>query len=95
MYGILPTKRFKRSLERLKKSGLFKIPVKDTLDEVTAMLAEGTPLPPYYADHRLSGEMRAYRECHIRGDLLLVYERLDDKQIILLTDIGSHSHIFG
>lgn len=41
------------------------------------LIANDGPLPPEYLDHPLSGQLSVYRECHVGGDLLLMY-RLED-----------------
>lgn len=58
-------------------------------------LASGKKLDARYLDHQLSGELEDYRECHIKNDLLLVYQKHDNILILLLVDIGSHSQLFG
>ena len=95
MYGVVRTRRFERSFRKLKKSGLLKASLRREIDAVIIRLAEGTTLSTTYQDHQLTGGLSAYRECHIKGDLLLVYERRDEVLVLLLIDIGSHSQIFG
>ena len=44
------------------------------LQHVMQLLIQGRgPLPPEYADHPLRGQWADCRDCHIRGDWLLVY----------------------
>ena len=62
---------------------------------IVTSLQKGEKLPAVYKDHALTGDMLGYQECHIKGDLLLVYERRDEVLVLLLIDIGSHSQIFG
>ncbi len=95
MYQVVRTRQFEKSFRKLKKSGLFKAAIKQNLEEAIVLLAEGKSLPISYADHQLSGELQRYRECHIKGNLLLEYEYRDDILILILVDIGSHSHLFG
>jgi len=38
--------------------------------------------------------MSIYRECHIKSDLLLVYQLKKDKLILLLVNIKNHSNLF-
>ena len=40
------------------------------------------------------GELFGYRECHIKGDLLLIYKIEKENLILILVDIGSHSQLF-
>ena len=92
MYGIVPTKRFLKSFKTLSKSGTFK---KNKFVSLIDILSAGKRLPPQFSDHNLNGNMKMCRECHIENDLLLVYKLEKVDKIIILIDIGSHSHIFG
>jgi mRNA interferase YafQ len=65
------------------------------LDEVVIMLANGEILPEKYHDHALSGDRKGCRDCHIRPDWLLIYERNDDVLTLLLCETGTHADIFG
>ncbi|OGG64450.1 hypothetical protein A3C18_04085 [Candidatus Kaiserbacteria bacterium RIFCSPHIGHO2_02_FULL_54_11b] len=95
MYTIVFSRRFARALEKLKRSGKFSVAVADDYKRVTELLKTGQRLPSIFRDHALIGDYLGYRECHIKGDLLLVYEYREDIVVILLIDIGSHSQIFG
>lgn len=92
MYEIIPSRRFKRSYKKVKRSGQFD---HERLQSVLEFLRQGTPLPYQHQDHALSGEYRHCRECHIKGDLLLMYEVVQRRKEITLLDIGSHSDLFG
>ena len=50
------------------------------------------PLPQRYFDHPLSGEWSGFRDCHIRPDLVLIYEKPDDHTLRLVR-LGSHSEL--
>lgn len=93
MYIIRRSKEFEISAKRLKHSGI-KISVKKKIEQIIDMLASGKKLPPSYKDHKLSGRFSEYRECHIKGDLLLVYKIEKENLILVLVDIGSHSQLF-
>lgn len=47
-----------------------------------------------HKDHKLKGNYKGCRECHILPDLLLIYQK--DESILLLycIEIGSHSELF-
>jgi mRNA interferase YafQ len=91
-YSVIETKKFRKSLKHLLHSGDFD---RARLDEAINMLVCGKILPDRYDDHPLTGNWAGYRECHLAGDLLLVYE-IDSNVIILtLINIGSHSYLFG
>lgn len=59
------------------------------------MLAKGERLPEKYKDHELKGSMVGIRECHIRGDVLLLYEANNKYLLLDILDIGTHSQLFG
>lgn len=43
-------------------------------------------------DHQLKGDLKDFRECHIFGDLVIIYKR-DDKTLSLYR-IGRHQDLF-
>jgi len=81
-------KQFRKDLERIKRSG------RDTtrLLEIIELLTSHHPLPPNSRDHQLIGNLKNYRECHLGGDWLLVYQLSDDTVTFIRT--GSHSELF-
>jgi mRNA interferase YafQ len=89
-YEIVETSLFKRTRKIAKKRGLDL----SLLQEPVTLLAKGEPLPPEYRDHQLNGKLSAFRECHIKGDWLLVYRIIEDKLILSLNSTGTHSDIF-
>lgn len=95
MFAIVPSKRYVKSLRRLHRSGKLGAKARDDLADVLDYFVQGKRLPAPYADHALEGEFSGYRDCHIRGDLLIVYRRFEREEIIELTDIGTHAQIFG
>lgn len=95
MYRVVRTKQFERSFRKLKESGTFKGVAKKKLETAIELLARSKALPSAFADHRLQGIWNAYRECHIKGDLLLIYQMHDDILVLVLVDIGSHPYLFG
>lgn len=58
-------------------------------------LACGHTLESRYENHPLQGKYAGCFECHVRGDLLLVYEIDAPNDIVSVVDIGSHSELFG
>ena len=88
-YELATTKSFDKDLKKCKKRG-YDISL---LDEVVEKLLMGEKLPEKNRDHSLTGNMKDYRECHILPDWLLVYEIYEDKLILLLTALGTHSDL--
>ena len=91
MRTVRTTSRFRKSLKRILKSGLFK---RKDIEDVVDILVRGEKLDNSYSDHQLSGDMIDNRECHIRSDLLLMYRIEDDNLVLVLINIGSHSELF-
>ena len=77
-YQRVPTKRFRRDLRRLKKSGYDL----QKLGRVINDLASGKVLDPKFRDHALKGKLQETRECHIGPDWLLHYSK--DRNCLIL-----------
>ena len=86
-----PTKQYEKSFKKLKRSGKFN---ETELNEVIDTLCRGEKLSVIFQDHELHGEYEGYRECHVRGDILLIYEIKDQELVLVLINIGSHSELF-
>lgn len=91
MLEIVYTNKMKRDVKLMKKRG------KDITKLVTALslLASGEPMPPQYRDHPLSGDLKDFRECHIEGDWLLLYQIFVDRLVLSASGTGTHSDLFG
>ena len=89
------TKDFDRDWERLNASGRHDM---HRIKEGMSILAinEG-PMPPEWNDHELTGKFEGYRECHVKGDLLLVYKIIEGSKFetLMVARAGTHSEIFG
>lgn len=92
MYLVLPSGKFDKSVERLRQG---KVWSEKRVREFLKLFASGGPLPAICKDHQLKGDMSAYRECHIKHDLLLQYQRDEVAKVIVLINIGSHQDLFG
>jgi len=62
------------------------------LRELILLLTEGSPLPPRYKDHPLTGEWKHHRDCHLEPDWLLIYKIHGDDLYLVRT--GTHSDLF-
>jgi mRNA interferase YafQ len=91
MYQVVTSAQYRRAFKKLSKSGNF--PRKE-FDLVVDILREGKSLALKYRDHKLTGEFKDYRECHVRPDLLLIYQIRNKELVLVLIDIGSHSYLF-
>lgn len=91
MRTIGRTTRFKRDYKREKKTDP---ELDDELLAVIEMLATDAELADRLRDHALTGEWKGFRDCHVRPDLVLIYEKAG-KNVISLVRLGSHSELFG
>jgi len=91
MYHKHYTKRFQKSFKKVIHSGKIK---REEVEFVINILASGSKLAPKYQDHLLHGRFDGFRECHVKGDLLLVYYIKDQELVLVLFDIGTHSGLF-
>ena len=89
-YKLVETSLFKKTRKLAIKRG-FDLSL---LREPVTLLAKNEPLPPKYCDHQLKGKLSAFRECHLKGGWLLIYRIIEDKLILSLHSIGTHSDIF-
>lgn len=93
MYQIVYAKKFEKSLTRLIKGGLKKSVQREIIETID-LIASGAKLPSSYRDHKLHGDSAMYRECHVQGDLLLVYQIINTELVLLVVNIGSHNDLF-
>lgn len=85
------TKQFVKDWQRLSHSGRYDM--RRLKAAMLLLVANDAPLPPEYLDHELSGERKGFRECHIGGDFLLIYDLREDDSIIF-TRAGTHADLF-
>ncbi len=57
-----------------------------------SLLSQSIELPPEAKDHGLKGEWCDFREFHVSGDLLVIYQ-IEEEQIKLVR-LGTHSQLF-
>lgn len=81
--------RFKKDFARWIKG----TPLEGEFADLLRMLASGSILAAHYRDHSLEGPWRGCRDCHLRSDVVLIYQRSEKN--IRLVRIGSHSELFG
>ena len=87
-YKLVRTKTFKRSFKKLNLNDADL----QIFIEIIYKLTNAISLDKKYKDHQLKGELKEFRECHVKPDLLLIYRIRDSK--LELIDIGSHSELF-
>ena len=96
IYAVAHTNSFKKNVKLCYKQNLNL----NELYKVIEKLAKMEVLPPKNRVHSLTGygkEKRGekFMECHISPDWLLVWVQKDDEMILVLTNTGTHSNLFG
>ena len=94
MYELALAKSFKKSIKRLAQSK-DKNAIKDRLEIIIETIRQRKALSARYKDHALQGPFVGYRECHIKPDVLLLYEVDERMSLVTLVNTGSHSELFG
>jgi len=92
-YQLIKSSNFKKGFKLSKKRG-------NDLSILAwgiTQLVNDIPLPSNWKDHKLKGNMKNLRECHVggAGDWLLVYEKREEDLILYLIGTGSHSDLLG
>lgn len=82
------TKQFSKDLKKMEKRGKSSAKVK----EIIKSLVNEESLNAKYKDHKLVGNFKGRRECHIEPDWLLIYKVADSE--IIFERTGTHSDLF-
>lgn len=91
MRQIFFSKKARKSLRRLRSSGNFD---QNKTSFVINILAAGKILPPQFRNHPLQGKYIGCFECHLKDDLLMIYEIDYTENTLIIVDIGTHSELF-
>ncbi|HUZ58227.1 MAG TPA: type II toxin-antitoxin system YafQ family toxin [Hanamia sp.] len=93
MYEIVTSTKFLKDLKLLKKRS-----VKDFhfLQKLINQLAENghSGLDKKHKPHKLSGKYNGYWECHVKPDLLLIWDENEKIDLLELVRTGTHSDLF-
>jgi mRNA interferase YafQ len=90
MRKIHRTKKFKQDYRRV-LAGMDGDKLQSLLQPIVELLTEDRSLPASARDHALVGA-KGVRDCHLKPDLILLYERPDDETLVLIR-LGSHSEL--
>ena len=87
-------KQFVKDWIRLARSGRY--PMQELEDVMCLLIENRAPLPPEYLDHPLKGDWRDFRDCHVRGDWLLIYRINETPQgeEVIFVRTGTHTELF-
>ena len=89
MLELVYGQQFKKDFKKARK-----LPIEDLskIFKIISRLQEQLALEEKFKDHDLTGAYKAYRECHIKPNLLLIYQVKDND--LSLVRLGSHSELF-
>lgn len=90
MRRVVPTSRFKRDLKRELKGQYRQLLLTDEFSAVLETLQKDEVLAEKYRDYNMSGDFAGCRNCHIRPDLVLLYEKTEEDKLSLVR-LGSHA----
>ena len=82
------TKQFAKDLKKMEKRGKSLEKIK----RILKTLANEERLSAKYWNHKLIGNYKGRRECHIEPDWLLIYKIIDSE--IIFERTGTHSDLF-
>ena len=91
MREIERTAKFRRDYRR-ESRGRHRATLDASLSAVLIPLINDAPLAERYHDHPLSGEWAGFRDCHVKPDLVLIYEKPEDETLRLVR-LGSYSEL--
>jgi mRNA interferase YafQ len=91
MREIKQTATFKRDLKRESK-GPYRAFLANQFVNIVRVLANDEPLAESFHDHALMGSWKDHRDCHLRPDLVLIYQKPDTATLQLIR-LGSHSEL--
>ena len=91
MRKIEPTGQFRRDYKR-EARGQHRASLDAGLVPILVALADDKPLEPRYHDHALSGDWKDHRDCHVKPNLVLIYQK-PAADTLRLVRLGSHSEL--
>ncbi|QQL51280.1 type II toxin-antitoxin system YafQ family toxin [Mucilaginibacter ginkgonis] len=93
MFEIVTSTKFLKDLKLLKKRSLKDL---DILKDLISILAKKghKGLDKKHKPHKLSGNYKGYWECHVKPDLLLIWDENEKINLLELVRTGSHSDLF-
>lgn len=86
--SLVPSNQFKRDVKKQ-----WEVLLTADWTNVSWCLIHDEPMADKYRDHQLTGNLKAYRECHIKPDILLMYQ-IENNEVKLVR-LGTHAELFG
>jgi mRNA interferase YafQ len=94
MFELKTHKKFDKDFQRDLYCGTYNNTDFEELSKIIKALLAGSVLDAKYKDHNLKGNLKIFRECHIKPDWLLVYKIDLDANTLNLARLGTHNQIF-
>ena len=91
MRKIERTSQFRRDYKR-EARGQHRASLDANLVPILVALADDQPLESQHHDHALSGGWKDHRDCHVKPDLVLIYQK-HGADTLRLVRLGSHSEL--
>ncbi len=91
MYQIIYSNSFKKNLKTFLRNTKFQ---RERLEYLIYLFTRDSSIPPQFKNHKLQGKYRGLYECHLYPDILLIYDKDRELELITLMALGSHSELF-
>lgn len=93
MFNIVASNKFLKDLKLLKKRNPSDFELLQNFVNYLAIHgAKG--IDRKYKAHKLKGEYAGYWECHVKPDLLLIWDENTEIMLLALARTGTHSDLF-
>lgn len=93
MFEIVASTKFLKDLKLLKKRSAKDAQLLQQL--ITVLAGNGHKgLDKKHMPHKLSGDYKGYWECHVKPDLLLIWDENEQINLLELVRTGTHSDLF-
>lgn len=94
MFTLSFTNKFEKDLKLIKKRSPKDLNLILSFLKEELSLKGASSLPAKFKAHKLSGEYKDNWECHVKGDLLVIWIGVNNENEIILIRAGSHSDLF-
>ena len=93
MFQIVASTKFLKDLKRLKKRSKVDFDLMETF--ITNLAVSGHEgIDKKHRPHKLKGEYSGYWECHVKPDLLLIWDENSEILLLELVRTGTHFDLF-
>lgn len=93
MYQIITSNKFIKDLKLLKKRNISDFHLLQNF--VNNLAVSGHKgIDKKHKPHKLKGDYKNYWECHVKPDLLLIWDENEEIMLLELVRTGTHSDLF-